>query len=363
MIIKNGTKLNGIPVNSTSILPKGRVNPDITIKPTSLTIHNTSNPNVGAENHRKFLLNHNKTTATGAETSWHFTVDDVSIVQHMDTSKMAYHAGRANKTSIGIELCEFDDTAKQALVYENAQILIRYLMNQLGITKVYTHKYWTGKNCPRKILAGIGFDDFLAGVPKTITVNGTTTTSKTESVTGSTVASNVASTTINGITFKATDKHYGVVVILGDKNSKVNIRKEASLKSDIVQVTKGGDAWKAYGKVNGLFKLSEGKYITSNPNYVKFIDNPYLDDNGKPVATTTNNKSQVTTTTATTKRIKVKVDNLFTYNSADWNDKGVTVGKNEVFTVVKELTVAGAKMYQLKSGKFITANTKYVEVI
>lgn len=360
MIIKNGTRLNGIPVDSTSILPRGRVNPNITIKPNSMTIHNTSNPNATADGHRRFLLNHNKANATGAETSWHFTVDDVEIVQHMDTSKKAYHAGKANNSSIGIEICEFENVAKQAKATANAQVLIRYLMNELKLVNIYTHKYWTGKNCPRKLVAT--FDTFKRGIPTTITVNGST---KTSAPLVKAPASNVSTVVQNGYTFKATDKHYGIVVI---KAEQVNIRKEANLNSSIVQVTKKGDAWKSYGKVNGLHKLSEGKYITSNSKYVDFIDNPFLDDYGKvikaPTATNgaTTNKT-VTTNKATTKLIKVTVGSLYTYNSANWNDKGSTVKAGEVFTVVKELTVSGSKMYQLKSGVYISANPKYVKVI
>lgn len=63
------------------------------------------------------------------------------------------------------------------------------------------------------------------------------------------------------------------------------------------------------------------------------------------------------------KLIKVKVDSLYTYKTANWADKGKTVDKGDVFTVKKELTVDGYKMYQLKSGLYITASSKYVTVL
>lgn len=59
--------------------------------------------------------------------------------------------------------------------------------------------------------------------------------------------------------------------------------------------------------------------------------------------------------------IRVKADNLWVYNKADWNAKDFTVKEDDVYTVVKTLTVSGSKMYQLKSGLYITANNKYVE--
>ncbi|PAF18625.1 N-acetylmuramoyl-L-alanine amidase [Terribacillus saccharophilus] len=53
---------------------------------------------------------------------------------------------------------------------------------------------------------------------------------------------------------------------------------------------------------------------------------------------------------------------LWTYKSANWNDKAVKVKPGEAFTITKELTVSGSKMYQIKSGLYITASTKYIEV-
>ncbi|MFB1098080.1 hypothetical protein [Terribacillus sp. JSM ZJ617] len=41
---------------------------------------------------------------------------------------------------------------------------------------------------------------------------------------------------------------------------------------------------------------------------------------------------------------------LWTYNSANWNDKAIKVKTGEAFTITKELTVSGSKMYQIKSG-------------
>lgn len=60
--------------------------------------------------------------------------------------------------------------------------------------------------------------------------------------------------------------------------------------------------------------------------------------------------------------VRVKVDSLWVYDKPDWNARTFTVKKHEAFTVVRELTVKGFKMYQLKSGLFITANEDYVEL-
>jgi N-acetylmuramoyl-L-alanine amidase CwlA len=61
--------------------------------------------------------------------------------------------------------------------------------------------------------------------------------------------------------------------------------------------------------------------------------------------------------------IRVKVPDLWYYSKPNWKAKVALVHKNEVFTVVDTLTVDGAKMYKLKAGNYITASTKYVEVV
>ncbi|WP_082234962.1 N-acetylmuramoyl-L-alanine amidase [Halobacillus massiliensis] len=60
--------------------------------------------------------------------------------------------------------------------------------------------------------------------------------------------------------------------------------------------------------------------------------------------------------------VKILADSLWTYNSADWEDRAVIVGEDEVFTVIRnKFPVEGGHMYQLKSGLYITANPSYVE--
>lgn len=62
-------------------------------------------------------------------------------------------------------------------------------------------------------------------------------------------------------------------------------------------------------------------------------------------------------------RIKTIPATLYYYNKPDWNAKVGTVKTGTVLTVVQTLVVAGSKMYKLKSGTYITANPKYVQVM
>ncbi|MCY8489675.1 DUF5776 domain-containing protein [Bacillus atrophaeus] len=53
---------------------------------------------------------------------------------------------------------------------------------------------------------------------------------------------------------------------------------------------------------------------------------------------------------------------LWVYKSANWNDKAQKVKPGEAFTIASTVTVKGSKMYKLKSGLYITAADKYVQV-
>jgi len=138
-------------------IPKGRAygRPGYRMKPTYVTIHNTGNQADGAdaEAHARFLEG-------GRKVSWHYTVDADSIIQHMPTSEQAWHTGTnaGNTQSIGIESVEYPATDAgrklQAKAEDNTAWLAAKLCHDHGIplSRVVTHKSWSGKNCPRDIL-------------------------------------------------------------------------------------------------------------------------------------------------------------------------------------------------------------------
>ena len=84
--------------------PGRDTNPD-----TYITIHETGNAAKGADAaaHGAYL---DSAAGEDALVSWHYTVDDHAIVQHLPDYETAYHAGDGkagpgNTTSIGIEIC------------------------------------------------------------------------------------------------------------------------------------------------------------------------------------------------------------------------------------------------------------------
>ena len=150
-------------------IPAGRANrPGGSNPGTYITIHETGNAAKGADAaaHANYLKGD---AAAKAMVSWHYTVDDHGIVQHLPDQETAYHAGdgasgTGNTKSIGVEICvnaggDFNKAKA------NAASLVRLLMKEHGIplANVVQHNHWTGKDCPYTIrhTAG-GWEAFLA---------------------------------------------------------------------------------------------------------------------------------------------------------------------------------------------------------
>ena len=135
--------------------------------PKYITIHDTANPSKGANAlmHARYLKGDD---AANRPASWHFTVDDTYIVQHLPLDEVGWHAGDGssgpgNRSSVAIEICENVD-GDRAKAEENAAKLVAHLLKQfnLPINAVVQHNRWSGKNCPHIIRARKdGWENFL----------------------------------------------------------------------------------------------------------------------------------------------------------------------------------------------------------
>lgn len=65
-----------------------------------------------------------------------------------------------------------------------------------------------------------------------------------------------------------------------------------------------------------------------------------------------------------TKYLRVIADKINIHNKANFNSSSVVgeVEKGDVFTITEKIERTGTDMYKLKSGVYITASTKYIEV-
>lgn len=239
----NETKIGTAKV-VVDIVPKGFCMPNVKITPTSITIHNTGNIGASAKNNHNYMKNINKNGSRIA--SWHFTVDDQYIYQAQSTNYKCYHAGctSGNNTSIGIEICMFNDKERQLKAYKNAIELVKILMayHKFDVSKVKRHYDWTKKHCPAWLIEGkFGYD--WKWFKAQLTAQ--------------------PSQPVQGIF-----KPYVVKIICDE----LNIRKEASFSSPVVGVVTKGQAFTIVEEKNGLGKLKSGAgWISLGTKYVQKI--------------------------------------------------------------------------------------------
>jgi N-acetylmuramoyl-L-alanine amidase len=136
------------------LIPDGSPNkPSKPMTPQWITIHNTDNTSVTAESHARYLLD----GSGGRQASWHYTVDDKSIFQHLRDNEQGWHSGdgtgAGNATSIGIEVCMYLKMNTERC-WRNAVWLVASLLtrHKLSVDRVVPHKKWSGKKCPSQIL-------------------------------------------------------------------------------------------------------------------------------------------------------------------------------------------------------------------
>lgn len=119
-----------------------------------ITIHETGNRTKGAnaEMHARYIN-------SGSSATWHYTVDDSTIIQHFLDNRQCWHAGdrsgKGNTESIGIEICvNRDGNFLKAI--DNAVDLVAKLIKKhdIPIRNIKQHNEWSGKNCPQQIRSG-----------------------------------------------------------------------------------------------------------------------------------------------------------------------------------------------------------------
>lgn len=159
-----------------------RNRPGVRMVPRYITIHDTANPAPGANarGHGEYLRN----AGARLPVSWHFTVDDREVRQHLPLDEVGWHAGDGrgpgNYQSIGIEICENSD-GDRAQAERHAASLAALLIASLpslggSVDCLRQHYDWTGKNCPHLLRSRPqGWANFtnlvsqqLTGLPKDV---------------------------------------------------------------------------------------------------------------------------------------------------------------------------------------------------
>ncbi len=149
-----------------------------------IVVHDTGNNNNGAnaEMHWRYINNLNNDPGSSS-VSWHFTVDEGSIIQNLPLDEVAWHAGDGsreygttyfnttyqktsitggNRNGIGIETCvdegsEYNNTMRNTAKLV-AELLLQY---ELGFDRIKQHNDFSGKDCPMAMRHANRWEEFL----------------------------------------------------------------------------------------------------------------------------------------------------------------------------------------------------------
>ena len=170
-------------------IPKGRYGRKYkrTMKPRYITVHSTQNYNGDAWDHARALAK-GKLRAPKRRNgnrigylTWHFTVQEDVVIQHLPTIEQGEHAdfnGPGNNYSIGIEMCEHRGNSRRSTLDRTAK-LCASLMHQykIPLKNVVPHQHWPRKgtkqehkNCPHFLMTngrpGKKWSQFLRSVKR-----------------------------------------------------------------------------------------------------------------------------------------------------------------------------------------------------
>lgn len=130
-----------------------------------LTIHQTGNTSARAN----AMAHHRLQARSGVGYGWHWQVDDEMAIQTHSHDFKIWHAGdgrgKGNTQSISIEICVNSDGDYIQSVENGAKLAAMILKEEnIDISNMVQHNYWSGKDCPHEIRYGkdgITWTDFV----------------------------------------------------------------------------------------------------------------------------------------------------------------------------------------------------------
>lgn len=133
------------------------------MKPKYITIHSTQNYTGDAHDHARALKKGALKGGVIGYLSWHFTVQEDVVIQHIPTSERGEHAdfdGPGNRYSIGIEMCEHNGNNLLATIERTAKLTASLMHHHnIPIENVVPHYHWPrkgltppNKDCPHFLL-------------------------------------------------------------------------------------------------------------------------------------------------------------------------------------------------------------------
>lgn len=137
------------------------------IEPTYITIHETS-PGTQIEPKHKdigyytyYIMN---PSSEKEEIGFHYIVSDKKIVQFIPDNEFTRHCLDGNLCSIGIErIVNLNVNFEKAICNQARLAATLMKKHAIPLENVVPHKFWNGKQCPARLLAGMygGWNGFV----------------------------------------------------------------------------------------------------------------------------------------------------------------------------------------------------------
>ena len=158
-------------------IPTSRANnPDLFMAPVGITVHDTGNSSHGANAraHAGYLKG---AAAAAIPASWHYSVDDQVIYQHLPNNRSGWHcgdgySGHGNRRTIGVEICVNRDGNLNKAEANAIWLITKLILENRSIDAlipgcIYQHNFWNNKDCPRLIRARLnGWERFVGAIKK-----------------------------------------------------------------------------------------------------------------------------------------------------------------------------------------------------
>lgn len=285
--------------------------------------------------------------------SSHFIVGlDGEIYECMPLNEIGYTTNEANAYSIGIECAttgsddHYTDKQYKAMVHLGAWLAQEYKLNP--IEDAIRHKDVTGKVCPRYFVNNIDkWKQFK--------------TDQYNLLKGKITLADIKNCT-NGkgevTQVKAPVVNYTNKRVVNVSSEDLNIRDTADWNAKPSGVIKKGGNAEVVSKVsakNGtteMYKLKNGKYVTTSDKYVKLEDIP------KPAPAPAPAKKKYI--------YNISGGSINIRSTADWNGKVIgQMKKDEVYTLDKIVDAknGNTKMYKTISGTYVTASSTFTKIV
>ncbi|MDN3019219.1 N-acetylmuramoyl-L-alanine amidase [Paenibacillus sp. BSR1-1] len=219
--------------------------PGIKLVPKYITIHETDNPNPGADAEAHARL---QERGNSRKASWHLQVDDHQVIQSIPFNEVAWAAGTSagNRSSVHLEICVNSDGNFLKAV-ENAVEVTKQLMIQFNIpiTNVVQHNHWSGKDCPKNLRAGskgITWSDFIDMCRANNTLNRNNNTLN-----------------LNDNTLNRNDNTFGTATI--DYPKAYGINAYEAPNGLYKRKVPGGTSYRVYAEKDGFFDIGQSTWV------------------------------------------------------------------------------------------------------